>query len=144
MPMWSLKERVQRLEDDLRASPMRHYAYDDLPFAIFCYQPDQEWAMRREIELLRTRLRQSTARTIETVSLADLMWQSIEESEGLDAIRELEHRSGFTAAENQVFRYLSDRDWRPLPGLLLERLKPMQQDKHLVLITRAATLAPNI
>ena len=38
--MSSLKERVKTLEVDLKASPMRHYVYRDLPFAIFCYPPE--------------------------------------------------------------------------------------------------------
>jgi hypothetical protein len=35
----TLKERIKTLEADLKASPMRHYVYYDLPFAIFCGSP---------------------------------------------------------------------------------------------------------
>lgn len=142
--MSSLKERVERLEADLSASPMRHYVYSDLPFAIFCYRPAQEWEMRGEIRRLTTRLEQAKIRKITHVSLAALLWQSVEESEGLGAIRQLEHSAGFLAAQTQINRYLSDKDWRPLAVLLQEHLTPIKPEAHLVFITRAGALAPNV
>ncbi|MGQ9910666.1 MAG: BREX protein BrxB domain-containing protein [Candidatus Flexifilum sp.] len=139
-----LKERVKQLEADLRASPMRHYVYADLPFAIFCYQPDREWSMRKEIRLLKTRLENDRVRQVTTISLADLLWRSIEESEGLNAIRALERAEGFLAAQTQVNRYLSDRDWRPLYDLLAEQLAALSPANHLAFIIRAGALAPNL
>lgn len=41
--MSSLKDLVRNLETDLRSRPPRHYIYNDLPFAVFCYPPQQEW-----------------------------------------------------------------------------------------------------
>jgi len=142
--MASLKERVDNLEADLRQKPMRHYVYSDLPFAIFCYHPDEEWEMRKQIRLLTTRLNNDKGRRVDHVSLAELLWQSIEGSEGLEAIRSLEQGSGFLTAQTQVNRYLSDPDWRPLATLLQERLGALQSDSHLVFITRAGALAPNV
>jgi hypothetical protein len=124
-----LKGRVKTLEADLKASPMRHYIYHDLPFAIFCYPPHQEWAMRREIGLLKTRLEKDTERVIVTISLAELLWQAIDESE---------------EAQLQIQDYLSDPDWRPLPDLLAERLDALDPERHLALIVRAGALAPSI
>lgn len=142
--MASLKERVEGLEADLRAKPMRHYVYSDLPFAIFCYRPEQEWGMRGEVRRLATRLKQDKLRQIELVSLADLMWQSIEDSEGLAAVRTLEQSTGFLGAQKQINRYLSDKDWRPLSVLLHNHLKPFGTETHLVFIVRAGALAPNV
>jgi hypothetical protein len=140
----SLSERIKVLEADLAARPMRHYSYHDLPFAVFCYLPQQEWEMRREVQLLRTRLQNETARQVVVISLAELLWQAIEESEGLEAIIELERREGYPAAERQVQSYLSDPDWRPLPDLLADRLAPLDPQRHLAFIVRAGALAPNI
>jgi len=56
----------------------------------------------------------------------------------------LEQREGFGAAQLQVQDYLSDRDWRPLPGLLAERLAELDPDRHIAFIVRAGALAPNI
>lgn len=142
--MSSLKERVRVLEADLKASPMQHYVYHDLPFAIFCYPPQQEWAMRREVDLLKTRLENDTNRQVAFISLAELLWQAIDESEGLEAVAELERRSGFDAAQLQIQDYLSDPDWRPLPDLLAERLGDLDPDRHIAFIVRAGALAPNI
>jgi len=142
--MLFLKERVKTLEADLEASPMRHYIYHDLPFAIFCYPPEQEWAMRREVDLLKTRLENDTNRKVAFVSLAELLWQAIDESEGIEAAVELERRAGFEAAQLQIQDYLSDPDWRPLPDLLAERLAELDPDRHITFIVRAGALAPNI
>lgn len=142
--MSSLKERVRMLEEDLKATPMRHYIYSDLPFAIFCYLPAEEWAMRREIELLKTRLEKDTHRTVVYISLAELLWQAVEESEGLAAIAELERQKGFEAAQLQVQDYLSDPDWCPLPTLLAERLQHLDPERHIALIVRAGALSPSI
>ena len=139
-----LKGRVKTLEADLKASPMRHYVYNDLPFAIFCYPPRQEWAMRREIGLLKTRLEKDTERVIATISLAELLWQAIDESEGMEAVIDLERESGFEEAQLQIQDYLSDPDWRPLPDLLAERLDALDPKRHIAFIVRAGALAPNI
>ena len=140
----SLKERVKTLEADLKATPMRHYIYHDLPFAIFCYSPTREWAMRREIELLKTRLENEAALKVAYVSLADLMWHAVDETEGLEAVAALERRDGFEAAQLQVQDYLSDPEWRPLPDLLAERLGELDPGQHIAFIVRAGALAPNI
>lgn len=142
--MASLKERVDNLESDLRQKPMRHYVYSDLPFAIFCYHPDEEWEMRKQIRLLTTRLNKDNVRRVEHVSLAELLWKSIDESEGLKAIRGLERASGFLTAQTQINRYLSDPDWRPLSTLLRERLDALRSDSHLIFIMRTGALAPNV
>jgi len=123
---------------------MRHAIYHDLPFAIFCYPPEQEWTMRSEIALLKTRLEHDTRRGVVFISLAELLWQAIDESEGMDAVIALERRSGFDAAQRQVQDYLSDPDWRRLPDLLAERLSPLDAARQLAFIVRAGALAPNL
>lgn len=142
--MSKLKERISKLEQDLRASPMRHYIYHDLPFAIFCYPPQEEWTLRNELRLLKTRLENDMHRIVVTLSLADLLWQAVDESEGMEPVTELELSNGFDAAQLQVQDYLSDPDWRPLPQLLTERLATLDPAKHLVFIVRAGVLAPNL
>ena len=137
-----LRERLERLEADLKAQPMRHHSYHDMPFAVFCYPPEQEWELRQEAALLATRIHNATGREIVEIMLSELLWQAIDECEGMDALVELERREGFAAAQRQVQTYLSDPDWRPLPDLLAERLAPLDPERHLVFLTRAAALAP--
>jgi hypothetical protein len=123
---------------------MRHHIYHDLPFAIFCYPPEQEWAMRHAAYRLKTRLENDTNRKVVFVSLAELLWQAIDESEGIEAVVELEQRAGFEAAQLQIQDYFSDPDWRPLPDLLAGRLAELDPDRHIAFIVRAGALAPNI
>jgi hypothetical protein len=139
-----LKSRIQRLESDLQARPMRHFVYSDLPFAVFCYPPDLEWVMRREMRLLKTRLEKDTGRRVTLVSLAELLWQAVDESEGMAALTQKEAAEGFEAAQLQAYDYLSDPDWRPLPDLLAERLQGLDPERDLVFIWRAGALSPDI
>jgi hypothetical protein len=133
-----------RLESDLQAQPMRHYIYSDLPFAVFCYPPEQEWLMRKEMNRLKTRLENDTDLRITYISLADLLWQAVDQSEGMDALSQKERDEGFDAAQLQAYDYLSDKDWRPLPDLLAEKLMDLDPNRDLVFIWRASALAPDI
>lgn len=142
--MSSLKERVEKLEQDLTQRPMRHFIYSDLPFAVFCYPPDEEWQMRGELQRLKIRLEQKTNRRIHFISLADLLWKAIDESEGMQVLTDVEVREGFEAAQRQVYEYLSDSDWRPLPDVLAEKLEGLDPERDLVFIGRAGALAPDV
>ncbi len=139
--MSSLKERISQLEGDLGATPMRISAYHDLPFAILRYDPEEEWELRREARHLATRLG-NAGKEVRAISLADLLWEAIARSEGLDAVVELERARGFGAAQAQVTTYLSDPDWSPLPDLLAERLRPLDPARHVAFLLRAAAMAP--
>ena len=141
--MSSLQDCIELLENDLTAAPSRISVYHDLPFAILRYEPREEWELRRQARLLATRLDEH-GREVRFVSMADLLWEAIETTEGLDAVVELERQQGFEAAQDQVTSYLSDRDWRPLPDLLAERLQGLDPKRHVVFLTRATAMAPAI
>jgi hypothetical protein len=99
--------------------------------------------MRRQAKLLATRLGEC-GKEVHFVSLAELLWEAITTTEGLEAVVELEKQRGFEAAQEQVTVYLSDRDWRPLPDLLAARLAKLDTKKSIVFLTRAASMAPAI
>jgi hypothetical protein len=141
--MSSLKERIDLLEDDLRAVPQRISVYHDLPFAILRYDPEEEWALRREVRLLATRLEEA-GREVHTIPMSELLWQAIEESEGLQAVVELERERGYVAAQEQVTTYLSDADWRPLSQLVAKRLSVVHREKGVAFLTRVPAMAPGI
>ena len=141
--MFSLKERIELLEQDLLAVPSRINVYHDLPFAIFRYNTDEEWNLRREVKLLATRL-EVTGKEVHIIPMSEFLWQAIEETEGLDAVVELERERGYLAAQDQVTTYLSDRDWRPLANLLAERLQEYDPAKAIAFLTRVAAMAPGI
>lgn len=146
--MLSLKERIELLENDLKMSPPAFTMSSDLPFAIFRYDPthpeEGEWRVRREIQHLSVRVENTTGRKVTLFSLATLFWQAIQESEGIEAIIELERERGFEAAQEQVNIYLSDPDWRPLPNLLREATAHMDPEKEFVFFTRCSVFAPSM
>lgn len=144
--MLSLKERIELIENDLKASPPAFTMTADLPFAIFRYDPknpdEKEWHMRKEIQHLSTRVHNATNREVHILSLAKFFWRSIEESECIEAIITLEKQKGFEVAQRQVGDYLSDPDWRPLPKLLIDEMKTMDSKRELVFFTRCSVFAP--
>ena len=143
MRMSSLKERIELLENDMKAKPSRISVYHDLPFAILRYDPIDEWELRREVRLLATRL-EGIGKEVYIIPMSEFLWRAIEETEGLDAIAELERERGYLAAQDQVTTYLSDRDFRPLAQLLAERLNQYDPGKTVAFLTRVAAMAPGI
>lgn len=141
--MLSLKERFDLLERDIIAKPPRITVHQGLPFAMLRYEPDAEWRMRRRARLLAAKL-DSHGKEVVTMSLAELLWGAIDNCEGLDAVVQLERERGFESAEEQVTTYLSDSDWLPLPKLLAERMAPLDPERHVVFLMRAASMAPGI
>jgi len=144
--MLSLKDRLELLEQDLKSTPPAFTMSSDLPFAIFRYDPansaEGEWRVRREIQLLATRVQNTIGKKIHLHSLSKLYWKSIAESEGLAAIIELEKERGFLVAEEQVSAYLSDPDWKPLPDLLAEEAQNLDPAKNIIFLYRAGIFAP--
>lgn len=138
-----LKERINMLENDLKAVPPRIGIYHDLPFAVLRYDPSEEWDLRREVKRLATRL-EDTGKDIHIVPMSELLWKAIDETEGLEAVIELERERGYLAAQDQVTTYLSDRDWRPLASLLAERLASCDPAKTVAFLTRVAAMSPGI
>lgn len=138
-----LKNRIELVENDLKANPPRISVYHDLPFAIFRYEPEEEWTLRREARLLATRLGEAGKKT-SIIHMSELLWKAIEDTEGIKAVVDLEKDRGFLAAQEQITTYLSDRDWRPLAGLLTERLQMLNDSTNVVFLMRAAAMAPGI
>ncbi len=141
--MSSLDESIKQLQADLLADPARISAYHDLPFAILRYDPEEEWDLRRKAKQLATRLG-NAGKKVHTISLAELLWEVIEDTEGLDVVVELEEARDFEVAQQQVTTYLSDPDWRPLPDVLAERLEPLDPERDVVFLVRASAMAPAV
>lgn len=138
-----LKGRIEWLERELPPNPPRFKIYDALPFAILRYDPEHEWQLRREARHLATRLTNKGI-TVVFVPLADLLWATIDSSEGLDAVVTLERSRGFAQAQSQVYTYLSDPDFHPLAQQISDRLATLDPGSTICFLTRAASLAPGI
>ncbi len=123
--------------------PPRISVYHDLPFAIFRYDPNEEWELRREVRLFATRLKEH-GKEVHIIPLSELLWEAIDESEGLQAVIDLENERGFSIAQEQVTTYLSDHDWMPLSEMLAKRLEALSPVRSIALLTRAAAMSPGI
>lgn len=141
--MSSLKSRIELLESDLKAVPPRISVYHDLPFAIFRYDPGEEWELRREIAWLGTRL-ENVGKEVHTISMSEFLWKAIDETEGMDVLEGLEREEGYRRAQDQVTTYLSDKDFRPLAGMLKERLASLDPRKSVAFLTRVAVMSPGL
>ena len=63
---------------------------------------------------------------------------------GWEAVIQAERDFGFEKAQETVHQVLSDPNFAELPSLLEERLSQYAQDKTIVFLMRAATMAPAI
>ncbi len=143
--MLSLSDRIRLLEADLVARPPAFIMARELPFAIFRYDPlvpeENEWLMRGEVQKLATRVENKSGRKVGLLSLADMFWESIRESEALDVLITLEREHGFDAAQRQVNQYLSDSDFRPLCPMLMQAVAALK-DTSLMFLIHATVFAP--
>jgi len=137
----------ERLTDKLEPILKKHdprpaiSAYHDMPYAIFRYPPDAEFAMRQEIALLRTRL-EAAGKRVTTISLAQCMQEALK-AEGLDtkALAEAERQVGLPETIETIHQVLSE--YQPLDGLVAAKL-PQDADplRDVVFIVRAGALFP--
>jgi hypothetical protein len=134
---------TRKLEPILREVDPRPQisAYHDMPYAIFRYPPEDEFAVRKQLALLRTRLEQSGKR-VTTVSLAECMTAALE-AKGLDApaLAQAEQSVGLTTTIETVHEVLSE--YEPLDDLVASRI-PGDADplRDIVFIVRAGALFP--
>ncbi len=142
--MLSLAEELKVLEKDLINTPMRISAYHDLPFAIFRYDPRNEYELRKRIRLLGISLEQNHKRKITYISLAKLLWEAIEETEGIDAIIKEESQRGFEKAQTTVHTILEDEEFKPIVNEITKKTKNLNPKIDIVFIVRVAALAPDI
>jgi hypothetical protein len=142
--MTDWKERLTtKLEPVLQqADPRPHIsAYHDMPYAIFQYPPEAEFALRREISLLTTRLEQAGKR-VTRISLSECMDEALAaEGLGSDALIDAEKSVGLESTIETIHQILSD--YRPLDDLVASRI-PEDADplRDVVFIVRAGALFP--
>jgi hypothetical protein len=137
----------QRLKRDLEPVLFEHDprprigAYHDMPYAIFRYPPEVEFALRAEVSLLTTRLEQSGKR-VTPISLADCLTEALDKS-GLtpQRIGQAEKATSTAKMADTVHKVLSER--QPLDRLVAARL-PEEPDPYrdIVFILRAGALFP--
>lgn len=134
---------IKRLEPVLReADPRANISsYHDMPYAIFQYSPEDEFDLRAELSLLKTRLEQIGKR-VTVISLAKCLDECLKrEGLSLKRIETAEKLTGLEKMADTMLELLSVR--QPLDQLVAEQI-PQGADPcvDVVLITRAGALFP--
>jgi len=138
----SLRERIRELEDDLTAPERRIGAYHDMPFAIFRYDPEEEFEVRAEVRALAKRLERH-GRQVRVLSLGQLMYEALEEVLGPAGMEELfraEAEHGVDRAIDTVHRILTEI--RPLSEMVCQQLLALDPQNAVLFLTHAGDLFP--
>jgi hypothetical protein len=116
-------------------------AYHDMPYAIFRYPPEEEFAVRSEVRLLQTRLEQGGKR-VTTISLSACLATALQ-AEGMDgeALARAEVSVGLDKTIETVFEIISS--CQPLDKLVVEQIPSNSNPfRDVVFIARAGALFP--
>jgi hypothetical protein len=138
------KDRLtQKLEPVLRQDDPRAdiSSYDNMPYAIFRYDPEDEFTVRQELDLLQTRLEQEGKR-VTTISLADCLQEALEAT-GLtpSRIAQAERQTGVGKMVETIHAVISKR--QPLDDVVAEKIpSDAEPTRDVVFITRAGALFP--
>jgi hypothetical protein len=135
---------VQQLEPVLMQADPRPgiSAYHDMPYAVFQYPPEEEFAVRQQTALLRTRLEQAAGKRVTSISLASCQAAALEaEGLGPEALAQAETTVGLEATIETIHQVLSE--YQPLDELVAARI-PDDADplRDIVFIIRAGALFP--
>ena len=135
-----------RLKQDLEpllasADPReRISAYHDMPYALFRYDPDEEFELRKQVTLIETRLTQKGKR-IRRISLAECLDEAMRSQRPLKEWFAAEREQGAETVVETVHSVLSE--YAPLVDLVAARM-PKEPDPHrdIVFILRTGALFP--
>jgi hypothetical protein len=141
--MTYLTDNLNRLEQDLTATPMRIAAHKDMPAAIFCYPPAEEFQLRRQLRLLSIKLEQKQ-KHIRFISLARIVWETVEKFEGEDYLYKTESARDLRAAQAHINHLLTRENFRPAGRAVKEALEGLDPDRDIAFLVRAGGFAPYI
>jgi hypothetical protein len=115
-------------------------AYHDMPYAIFRYDPKEEFELRREVGMLATRL-ETKGKRVTRISLAECLDQAMSSIEPPEAWFDSERRQGTATVIETIHNVLSE--YVPLVDLVTQRLPPDQDPlRDIVFISRSGSLFP--
>jgi hypothetical protein len=115
-------------------------AYHDMPYAIFRYDPPEEFALRARVGLLQTRLEQRGKR-VTRISLAECLDVAMRSQRPLEEWFAAEREMGTDTVVDTVHAVLAE--YTPLVDLVAERMPANPDPLHdLVFILRTGALFP--
>jgi hypothetical protein len=115
-------------------------AYHDMPYALFRYEPEEEFELRRQVSLLETRLTQKGKR-VKRISLAECLDKAMTAQRPLIEWFDTEREQGTETIVETVHSVLSE--YTPLVDLVAEQM-PDDPDplSDIVFIMRTGALFP--
>jgi len=115
-------------------------AYHDMPYALFRYEPDEEFDLRKQITLLETRLTQKGKR-VKRISLAECLDVAMRSQRPLDEWFSAEREQGTDTLVETVHSVLSE--YAPLVDLVTTRMPDEPNPlRDIVFILRTGALFP--
>jgi hypothetical protein len=115
-------------------------AYHDMPFAIFRYDPEDEFELRKQLTLLQTRLEQH-GRRVHRVSLAECLDEAMRSQRPLEEWFQAEREQGTASVVDTVHAVLSE--YMPLVELVATRLPADPEPlRDVVFLVRTGALFP--
>jgi len=141
----SLARRIEQLESVLVSGEPLGPA-TDIPFAVFVYEPFRELELRKEVNLLRTRLA-NAGREIGVVDLGKVMWECFQAHPGgPDGLVQVEKRGAdledLLADARMLLSGPHQNRAGPLERRVIERLSVLDQSSGIGLLVRAGELFP--
>jgi hypothetical protein len=141
--MTDFEKRLRNDLEPLLSSPdprEKISAYHDMPYALFRYDPEQEFSLRREITMLTTRLTQKGKR-VTRISLAQCLRAAITSERSLEDWYEAERGGTVEETVQTITNILEER--APLVDLVAKQM-PAAPDPRadVVLINRTGALFP--
>jgi hypothetical protein len=141
--MSDLESRLKRdLEPLLELADPRERisAYHDMPYALFRYEPDEEFDLRKQVTLLDTRLTQKGKR-VKRISLAECLDEAMRLQRPLREWFTAEREQGTDTMVETVHSVLSE--YSPLVDLVAARMPDEPNPlRDIVFIVRTGALFP--
>jgi hypothetical protein len=141
--MSDLEHRIRQFLEPVLELPdprPRISAYHDMPYALFRYDPEEEFELRKQVTMLETRLSQK-GKLIKRISLAECLDEAMRSQRPLAEWFAAEREQGVETVVETVHSVLSE--YKPLVELVAERM-PTEPDplRDIVFILRTGALFP--
>jgi len=138
-----LEHRIKDVLEPILEAPdprERISAYHDMPYALFRYDPEEEFELRKQVTLLETRLTQK-GKCVSRISLAECLDEAMRTQRPLEEWFAAEREQGTETIVETVHAILSD--YTPLVSLVAARM-PEAPDplRDVVFIMRTGALFP--
>jgi len=145
------KRLTERLEPLLKSKNIEKEisTYQGVPFGLFAYPPTAERELRREVQMLATRVEHESSRRVTTISMADLLWRAIRTAYPPDgkALFDAERSMAAEDPERRLEQLQETirsvvSEISPLPQLIAESTQDLDPAKSVVFLTRVGALYP--